>query len=327
MVHDLSLSYQSITLVLRAKSNLFCRCEGGNCSGDNCDCSRTFTIPDDCIKEVAGTLYVKLSRKNNSIRRLLCCFAHASEAAPDDEIFGVLGKVTIIDDLVTEREMAVRMHVGQCSRQRAEKMHPKWRKWKKHQQGLAAVPEVLCVTSPQLGDIPSCELKMLSENLKTKGPSSVLVELTSQSLGWLCSAIDWQFRQGTFSSGYVISREKRRKVDTASESGVNEGSDDNDGGRGSDNSSSDESNSSDRDEFPQEQADEAQHEQPEYIAQETDEVPEAASSVLVIAEDDMAEDDMPRRELLEPAAGGKEKAPEKATKQLMLSDMFRKPSK
>ena len=133
-------------------------------------------------------------------------------------------------------------------------------------------------------------------------------------------------------SGYifqwnVISREKRRKVDTASEGGVDEGSDDNDGGRGSDDSSSDESKSSDRDEFPQEQADEAQHEQPEYIAQETDEVPEATSSVVVIAEDDMAEDDMPRRELLEPAAGGKEKAPEKATKQLMLSDMFRKPSK
>ena len=170
------------------------------------------------------------------------------------------------------------------------KMHPQWRKWKKHQQGLAAVPEVLCVTSPQLEDIPSCELKMLSENLKTKGPSSVLVELASQNLGWLCSAIGRQFRQGTFSSGYVISREKRRKVDTASEGGVDEGSDDNDGGRGSDDSSTDASKSSDRDEFPQEQADEAQHEQPEYIAQETDEVPEAASSVLVIAEDDMAED-------------------------------------
>ncbi len=113
----------------------------------------------------------------------------------------------------------------------------------------------------------------------------------------------------------------------ASEGGVNEGSDDNDGGRGSDDSSTDDSNSSDRDGFPQEQAGEAQHEQPEYIAQETDEVHEAASSVLVVAEDDMAEDDMPRRELLEPAAGGKEKAPEKATKQLTLTDMFRKQSK
>jgi hypothetical protein len=127
-----------------------------------------------------------------------------------------------MDDSVFERELAVRMRVAQCTRSRALKMNRRWRGLKKHQLTSASIPEVITVPSPQVGDIPSCELRMLSASMKSKGPPSVLLELTSESLTWLANAIDWQFKKGTFSSSYVSRRKKKRNHEsdaTASDDG------------------------------------------------------------------------------------------------------------
>ena len=210
MAKQVSLTYQRIQLVLRAKSDKFCRCEDGNCGGESCDCSRSFTIPNDCVKQVAGTYYVKLSRKNVSVRRLMCCFAHASDESNEGYLLQVLGKVSVVDDLVAERNIAVAMAACNCSRERAAKLHPRWREWKKHRASLANIPEVLEITSPQIGDVPCCQLKILASNLKSTGHPCVMMEFTDESLGWLANAIDWQFRQGGCTSRYATSKQETR---------------------------------------------------------------------------------------------------------------------
>ena len=210
MAKQVSLTYQRIQLVLRAKSDQFCRCEDGNCGGESCDCSRSFTIPNDCVKQVAGTYYVKLSRKNVSVRRLMCCFAHASDESNEGYLLQVLGKVSVVDDLVAERNIAVAMAACNCSRERAAKLHPRWREWKKHRASLANIPEVLEITSPQIGDVPCCQLKILASNLKSTGHPCVMMEFTDESLGWLANAIDWQFRQGGCTSRYATSKQETR---------------------------------------------------------------------------------------------------------------------
>ena len=214
MSKEISVGFADMQVVLKAKCNAFCRCgktDDTSCEGVVCDCTRSFSIPADCLKQVAGNFFVQLSRSNNSIRRLMCCLALSTERENDDTIFKVLGKTTIIDDLVREKQIALRMQAANCSRSKAESFRKRWHRNKKFEGKLAAVPEVVTVMAPSVGDIPSCELKMLSSSFKTKGPKSVVIEINSQSLTWLASAIDWQYRNCNVESGYVQAREKKRQ--------------------------------------------------------------------------------------------------------------------
>lgn len=222
MSKAISVGFAEMQIVLKAKCLAFCRCGKGDdtsCEGAVCDCTRAFSIPPECLKQVQGNFFVQLSRSNNSIRRMICCLALSTERTTDDTIFQVLGKTSIIDDLVKEREIALRVQATNCSRAKAESFKKRWHRNKKFAGKLATVPDVITVMAPQVGDVASCELRMLSSSINSKGPKSVVIEINDQSLTWLASAIDWQYRHGNVESGYVQAREKkRRKLDADEES-------------------------------------------------------------------------------------------------------------
>ena len=212
MTKPIDVSYTDMQVVLRAQSPAFCRCAGGNCGGAGCDCSKAFSIASDCLDQVGGAFFVKLSRSNNSIRRLVCCLAQSNDRASDDQIFQVLGKTSIIDDLVEERELAVRVAALHCTREKAKTINKRWKRNKKHAGKMANVPRILTIPSPQIGDIQCCNLNVLSASMKSKGPKSVAMELNSESLTWLANAIDWQYNHGDVKSAFVHARCERKRA-------------------------------------------------------------------------------------------------------------------
>ena len=78
----------------------------------------------------------------------------------------VLGKVSVVDDLVAERNIAVAMAACNCSRERATKLHPRWREWKKHRASLANIPEVLKITFPPMMTVPTLQIYQIIIVLK-----------------------------------------------------------------------------------------------------------------------------------------------------------------
>ncbi len=138
----------------------------------------------------------------------MCCLAIADNTE-DNESFAILGNVTVLDDLATEREMATRMSVTGGSRSAVAKLNTRWRRNKKWRNKMAAVPDVIEVTTPAVGTMPQCTVRMLSEARQHKpGFAPVCMEITGESLTWLASAIEWQY-----TSNEYISRRKQSKMD------------------------------------------------------------------------------------------------------------------
>ena len=54
---------------------------------------------------------MKLNRKDPSIRRMMCCLVDKSQNGrySDGEVSQVLGKVSVVDDLIKDREIALKM--------------------------------------------------------------------------------------------------------------------------------------------------------------------------------------------------------------------------
>ena len=52
---------------------------------------------------------------------MMCCLVERSQNGrySDGEVFQVLGKVSVVDDLIKEREIAVKMVAGQCSKEKS----------------------------------------------------------------------------------------------------------------------------------------------------------------------------------------------------------------
>ncbi len=138
----------------------------------------------------------------------MCCLAIADNTE-DNESFAILGNVTVLDDLATEREMATRMLVTGGSRSAVAKLNSRWRRTKKWANKMAAVPDVIEVTTPAVGTVPQCTVRMLSEARQHKpGFAPVCMEIAGESLTWLASAIEWQY-----TSNEYISRRKQSKMD------------------------------------------------------------------------------------------------------------------
>ena len=220
---EVAVSYADMQIVLRARSPSFCRCADGNCGGETCDCTKAFSIAADCLKQVGGVFFVKLSRKNNSIRRLMCCMAQTNDRVSDDAIYRVLGGTTVIDDLVREREVAKRMAVANCSREMAMSMHKRWFRNKKWEAQATQAPEVLVVMSPTVGDLPQDPLRILSASGGSCGPGTVFLALDTESFTWLANAICFQFSEGTV----IGNRRRKRQRTTESDSNSSSSSDTN----------------------------------------------------------------------------------------------------
>ena len=217
---EVAVSYADMQIVLRARSPSFCRCADGNCGGETCDCTKAFSIAADCLKQVGGVFFVKLSRKNNSIRRLMCCMAQTNDRVSDDAIYRVLGGTTVIDDLVREREVAKRMAVANCSREMALSMNKRWFRNKKWEAQATQAPEVLVVMSPTVGDLPPVTLRVLSASGGSCGLGTVFLALDTESFTWLANAIWYQFNEGT-----IASRRRKRTRTTDSDSNSSSSSD------------------------------------------------------------------------------------------------------
>jgi hypothetical protein len=218
---EVAVSYADMQIVLRARSPSFCRCAGGNCGAAVCDCTKAFSIAADCLKQVEGAFFVKLSRSNNSIRRLMCCMAQTNDRVSDDAIYRVLGGTTVIDDLVREREVAKRMVVANCSRELAMSMNKRWFRTKKWEATATQAPAVLNVMSPKVGDLPQVSLRILSASMKSSGPGTVFLALDTESFTWLANAICYQFSEGTL----ISSRRRKRQRTTDSDSNSSSSSD------------------------------------------------------------------------------------------------------
>lgn len=220
---EVAVSYADMQIVLRARSPSFCRCADGNCGGETCDCTKAFSIAADCLRQVGGVFFVKLSRKNNSIRRLMCCMAQTNDRVSDDAIYRVLGGTTVIDDLVREREVAKRMAVANCSREMAMAMNKRWFRNKKWEAQATQAPEVLVVMSPKVGDLPQVPLRILSASGGPSGPGTVFLALDTESFTWLANAICYQFSEGTVIS--TRRRKRQRTTESDSNSGSSSGTD------------------------------------------------------------------------------------------------------
>ena len=61
----------------------------------------------------------------------------------------MLGKVSVVDDLIKEREIAVKMAARQCTREKAINMKKKWNQYKKHAGMLLEIPDVVEFKSPE----------------------------------------------------------------------------------------------------------------------------------------------------------------------------------
>ena len=218
---EVAVSYADMQIVLRARSPSFCRCADGNCGAAICDCTKAFSIAADCLKQVEGVFFVKLSRKNNSIRRLMCCMAQTNDRASDDAIYRVLGGTTVIDDLVREREVAKRMVVANCSRELAMTMNKRWFRTKKWEAPATQAPAVLNVMSPKVGDLPQVSLRILSASMSSRGPGTVFLALDTESFTWLANAICYQFSEDTV----IGARRRKRQRTTESDSNSSSSSD------------------------------------------------------------------------------------------------------
>ena len=205
---DVAISYTH-EVVIRATSSAFCTCAQGCCNGEVCDCTKAFGVAPDCLERVGGAYFIKLSRKRTSIRRLTRCLAQADDALDGWE-FRVLGRTTIIDDLASEQELALRMAVAKCSREQAVAMNRRWPRTKKYAAKLLAVDKVLTMRPPEVGTVRSCELRVLSRPVKSKGPRAVVLEMNSASFTWLASAIAWQCKYGCVTSSFVQKRNRKR---------------------------------------------------------------------------------------------------------------------
>ncbi len=330
MVQALTLSCQSVTLVLRVAGSSFCKCAGEYCEGEKCSCSKSFTVPNECIKQIGPDYYVELSRKNNSIRALLSCLisTHDDAEADDPPHSGVFGKIAVIDQLAVEQELAIRMLVAECTRQQAERLSKRWRRHNRFAAALLRLPEVIEVASPLVADIPQCQLRMLSERNRAKGPKTVFVQLTSESITWLCNAISQQVQEGCHASSHVAAREKRRKLATdaleAQNSDIESESDSPDGEGGRNSSAGDEHANNLGDE---QQSDSSGGEEPEETAKEqpANEEPKHEHRELLSPEPPAMTasswlSSLPQRAAPQQAETKKTQGPEK--KQLTLSAMF-----
>ena len=117
---------------LQATSERFCTCKGGDCKRTVCRGRRSFIIPTSHVIEFDDRVFVKLSRDKSGIRKLMCCLAiPKGTRATDDRVFNVLGKVTVIDQLLHAKEMAVRMAATGCNHTKCQNFKKTWRRNKK----------------------------------------------------------------------------------------------------------------------------------------------------------------------------------------------------
>ncbi len=182
IMSHIDVAITDVQVVVRATCPSFCKCDGGSCHGEKCRCVRSCTVAPGFVRMVAGSFFIQLSRRNTSLRRLMCCLAIADNTE-DNESFAILGNVTVLDDLATEREMATRMLVTGGSRSAVAKLNSRWHRNKKWRNKMAAVPDVIEVTTPAVGTVPQCTVRMLSEARQHKpGFAPACMEITGESL-------------------------------------------------------------------------------------------------------------------------------------------------
>ena len=203
----LHVNFQQMEIVVKVKGEALCKCEGSFCDGVNGGCSRSFKISADALKQIGNDFFVKLSRKDPSIRRMMCCLVERSQNGrySDGEVFQVLGKVSVVDDLIKEREIAVKMVAGQCTRERAIKMKKRWKQHKRHAGMLLTIPDVVEFKSPEYGDLPGVTLRTLSARTNAqRGTQAIWMAINSESVTRLTNAIDWQYHNAAVTRACVL---------------------------------------------------------------------------------------------------------------------------
>ena len=94
----------------------------------------------------------------------MCCLVDKSQNGrySDGEVFQVLGKVSVVDDLIKDREIALKMVAGQCAREKATNIKKRWKQNKKHAGMLLTISDFVEFKSPEFGDLPGVTLRELS---------------------------------------------------------------------------------------------------------------------------------------------------------------------
>ena len=96
----------------------------------------------------------------------------------------MLGKVSVVDDLIKDREIALKMVAGQCAREKATNMKKRWKQNKKHAGMLLAISDFVEFKSPEFGDLPGVTLRALSAIWGSRGMQAIWMAINSnRSLG------------------------------------------------------------------------------------------------------------------------------------------------
>ena len=249
----LHANFQQMEIVVKVKGEALCKCEGSFCDGVNGGCSRSFKISADALKQIGNDFFVKLNRKDPSIRRMMCCLVERSQNGrySDGEIVQVLGKVSVVDDLIKEREIAVKMVARQCAMEKAINMKKRWKQNKKHAGTLLTIPNVVEFKSPEYGDLPGVTLRTLSARTNAqRGTQAIWMAINSESVTWLTNAIDWQYHNAAVTRAYVScrNRTKARRSVAPIKDGSNDDDRRKDGNNDDDDQDDDDSDDDDDDE-------------------------------------------------------------------------------
>ncbi len=118
---------------------------------------RAYSIPPGMSTAVHGGVFLELSRRNATLRRLLTCQAVDFKAT--DAAFSALGNTDVLDQLMQIRKQKVLEPVVGDN---AKKLGRRWHTKNKYQAKLAALSAVLEVDAPEVADVPPVKLRVLS---------------------------------------------------------------------------------------------------------------------------------------------------------------------
>ena len=169
--------------------------------------SRQYTIPSEYVERIDGEYFISLNRKHVYARRILCMqsTAHQQTAHADDGIAN-LSKSDVIDQLIAIRNRAVKLAVVEGNSDKVDKLKRRWHKQRKFQEQICALDKTMCIAAPEIGGMPSVQLRILTA---WKGP--LWVQLSDGMLTRLTSAIKYQVESG----GVKSKRAKRGVGDDA----------------------------------------------------------------------------------------------------------------
>jgi hypothetical protein len=170
-----------------------------------------YTIPQNLVHMVNGQMYIVMSRRESSTRRIctLRVELRSSTAASHDDSTRAFAHVTVHDLLAEARDLAIgRLICGEDTMYVAN-----MKKRKKWQTKIAVVPEAIMITTPRIGDIEPVEISVLTQIDGRKGHMPPIIEMTSKAITWMMDAVNEQFMHGGVQSKKVAAATRKRALD------------------------------------------------------------------------------------------------------------------